>query len=189
MFVVVPLLFFVPGLVVCALLGMRGWRLAGLAPAVTFGLAATGGPLLDALGVRWSLWSFAAWTVVAGVVAAAAAWLWSRLRPGSRTEPAEGDRRLAPLRRARWEHVVVAGGVLLGMAVGALVMLRGTDGLALTSQEWDAPFHANAVRWIAEHGDAVPSHLAPIANLSPGDPYFYPITYHSVLAIVVQLFH
>src|SRR4051812_50221545 len=125
MFVVVPLLFFVPGLVVCALLGMRGWRLAGLAPAVTFGLAATGGPLLDALGVRWSLWSFAAWTVVAGVVAAAAAWLWSRLRPGSRTEPAEGDRRLGPPRPAPGGHVGVAGGGLLGLAGGGRGVGRG----------------------------------------------------------------
>ena len=55
MFVVVPVLFFLPGLLVSAVLGLRGWRLAGIAPAVTFGLVATGGPVLNALSVGWSL--------------------------------------------------------------------------------------------------------------------------------------
>jgi hypothetical protein len=189
MFVVVPILFFLPGLVVCAPLGLRGWRLAGIAPAVSFGVAATGGPLLNALGVRWSVVSFAGWTLAVAVVALAASLIWNRIRPGRRdAAEAVEDPALRPLRRARWEHVAVGVGVLAGIAVGAVVFLHGTDGLSITSQEWDAPFHANAVRWIAEHGDAVPSHLAPTANLPEGSPYFYPITYHSVLALVVQMF-
>lgn len=191
MFVVVPLLFLVPGLVVCAPLGLRGWRLVAVAPAVTFGLAAVGGPVLSALHIRWTLLSFAVWTVVVAVVVFAAAQLMSRLRqpegeiPRS-AEPEDDDAR--PLPRAPWEHLTVGAGVLLGMAVGAIVYLRGTAGLALTSQDWDAPFHANAVRWIAVHGQAVPSAMAPIANFAPGTPYFYPITYHSVLALAVQQF-
>jgi hypothetical protein len=186
MFVVVPVLFFAPGLIVTALLGLRGWRLAALAPAVTFGLVATGAPLLDAVGVRWSLLSFGAWTAVVAVLVFAAGWLWALRRRG--TGPRQPDDRDETAPRARWEHVVVAGGVFVGMAVGALVYLRATGNLGLTNQDWDAPFHANAVRWIADHGHAVPHALAPIANVPAGQPYFYPITYHSLLAIVVQLF-
>jgi hypothetical protein len=188
MFVVVPVLFFVPGLLVCALLGLRGWRLAAVAPAVTFGLVATGGPVLSALQVPWSLLSFAGWTVGVAVLLFAVARLWARMGRAAGDAPDGENPELRPLRRARWEHLTVGGGVLLGMGVGALVFLRGTGGLGVTSQEWDAPFHANAVRWIAEHGDAIPSAIAPIANLSAGDPYYYPVTYHSLLAIVVQLF-
>lgn len=187
MFLVVPVLFFVPGLLVAAVLGLRGWRLAAIAPAVTFGLVATGGPVLDVLGVDWSLLSFGAWTAAIALVAAAALQVWSRVRPPRAVDP-DADQPEGPLRRARWEHLLVGGGVLLGMLVGAIVFLRGTGGLGVTSQEWDAPFHANAVRWIADHGVAVPQALAPIANLPADAPYFYPITYHSLLAIVVQLF-
>jgi hypothetical protein len=192
MFVVVPVLFFLPGLIVSALLGLRGWRLAGLAPAVTFGLVATGGPVLAALGVRWSLLSFAVWTAAIALFVAGAGMLWVRFRPAKAPAPSAGDSRdddpALPARRAPWEHLVVGGGVLLGMVVGAVVFLRGTGGLGVTTQEWDAPFHANAVRWIAEHGAAVPGSLAPTADLPAGTPYFYPITYHALLAIVVQVF-
>jgi hypothetical protein len=188
MFVVVPVLFFLPGLLVSAVLGLRGWRLAALAPAVTFGLVATGGPVLSALGVSWSLLSFAAWTtaIVLVVVLVARLWVW-RVRPGTAAAAeADGPEESAP--RARWEHLVVGGGVLLGMAVGLVVFLQGTGGLGVTIQEWDAPFHANAVRWIAEHGAATPGAVAPTADLPAGSPYFYPVAYHSLLAIVVQLF-
>jgi hypothetical protein len=187
MFVVVPVLFFLPGLLVSAVLGLRGWRLAGLAPAVTFGLVATGGPVLNALGVGWSLLSFAAWTAGVALLLTGAIRLWARVRPGEGAASVAGESG-QPARREPWEHLVVGGGVLLGMVVGAVVFLRGTGGLGVTSQEWDAPFHANAVRWIAEHGAAVPNAVAPIANLPADAPYFYPVTYHSLLAIVVQLF-
>ena len=203
MFVVVPVLFFLPGLIVSALLGLRGWRLAAIAPAVTFGLVATGGPVVDMLGARWSLLSFAAWTAAIALLVAAAGWLWPRLfsakaarrvaddgsDDGSDDGADEGaDDPGRPALRALWEHLVVGGGVLLGMVVGAVVFLRGTGGLGVTTQEWDAPFHANAVRWIADHGVAVAGSLAPTADLPAGTPYYYPITYHSLVAIVVQLF-
>jgi hypothetical protein len=187
MFVLVPILFFVPGLLVSVALGQRGWRLAALAPAVTFGLVAVAGPVLDALSVRWSLLSFAVWTGAVASVVVVLTTLWARTRRNAAYRPVvEGTEE--PAKRATWEHLVVAVGVGLGMGVGALVFLRGTGGLEVTSQEWDAPFHANAVRWIAEHGVAIPSAIAPVADLSAGDPYYYPITYHSLLALVVQAF-
>src|SRR5215218_3750260 len=104
MFVVVPVLFFLPGLLVSAVLGLRGWRLAGLAPAVTFGLVATGGPVLNALGVAWSL--------LTGAIR-----LWARVRPGEGAASVAGESG-QPARRALWEHLVVGGGVLLGTVVG-----------------------------------------------------------------------
>src|SRR5690349_8160404 len=98
MFVVVPLLFLVPGLAVCAPLGLRGWRLVAVSPAVTFGLAAVGGPLLSALHVRWALWSFATWTVVVAAVAFGVARLVSR---GRRAEPATAVPEVEDLRPVR----------------------------------------------------------------------------------------
>ncbi|SDO14916.1 hypothetical protein SAMN05660199_01363 [Klenkia soli] len=191
MIVVLLLLVVVPGALICAAAGVRGWRLAGVAPAATFGAAAVGGPALGAVGIRWDLWSYAGWTLLLVAVVAAVAWLVRRRRPAVDGTTAgqgvgtAGDE--LPRQRARWEHLLVGGGVALGMAVGAAVFLRASRGLSAIAQDFDAPFHANAVRWIAEHGEAVPASIAPIANLAEGTPYFYPITYHSVLALLVQV--
>ena len=187
MFFVVLALVLLPGLLVLLPLGLRGWRLVTIAPAVTFGLVAIGGPALDRLGIRWTVGSFAGWTVLVAAVLAVASLLWRRSSRGRGAGTAEdtGER---PAPRARWEHLVAAAGVALGMAVGALVFLRGTGGLTETAQDWDAVFHANAVRWIAEHGRAVPQGMGPIANIGADDPYYYPVTFHSLLALVVQQF-
>jgi MYXO-CTERM domain-containing protein len=188
MFVVVPALFFAPGLLLCAAVGLRGWRLAAVAPAVTFGLVATGSIALDVLGLRWSLGSFAGWTVAVALVLAGVRVLLARR--SARRQPAEAPvaAEPGPARRGPWEHVVVGAGVVAGMVVGAVAFLRGTGGLGTTSQEWDAPFHANAVRWIAEHGTALPGAISPIANVPAGDPYYYPVTFHALLALLVEPF-
>jgi hypothetical protein len=173
-----------PGLVLGAVLGLRGWRLAAASPAITFGLVATGGLVLDVLGVRWTVLSFGAWILaVTAVVAGARRVVVSRR---ALSAPPIEDGRDQPERHALWEHLTVGVGVLGGMAVGALAYLRGTQNLSLTHQRWDAPYHANAVRWIAEHGSAVPTALAPIVNVPAGEPHFYPVAYHSLLSLVFQ---
>ena len=52
----VPLagLVLLPGLLVGAALGLRGWLLAGAAPVVTFGIVGIAAPLVPALGLTWS---------------------------------------------------------------------------------------------------------------------------------------
>jgi hypothetical protein len=189
MFVLVIALFFVPGLALAAALGLRGWRLAAVAPAITFGLVATGGPVLYALDVRWSLPSFAGWVVAVTALLVVGRFGVGRFlaaRRASTAVPDESVDEVGPARYTRWEHVTVGVGVIGGMGVGALAYLRGTQNLTMTNQRFDAPFHANAVRWIAEHGNAVPTALAPIADIPADQPWFYPVTYHSLLALVVQ---
>ena len=82
--------------------------------------------------------------------------------------------------------LVVALGVAGGMAVGAATFLGGVGRLDAVQQDWDAPYHGNLIRWIVETGNPLPSTLAPLANLPQGVPYFYPDTYHALLALLLD---
>ncbi|SFP67392.1 hypothetical protein SAMN05421810_10360 [Amycolatopsis arida] len=179
----VLLAFWLPGLAVGAAIRLRGWTLAAAAPALTFGVVAVGTIVLGRLGITWNLVNVAMWAALVALVLAAGSLLLARRWPpraeaGTETETEITVERRRPPR----DHLLIAGGVVVGMAVGVTAFLRGVGGLAKIIQEWDAPFHANAVRWIHEHGSALPSVLGPIANQADNPNYFYPDTYHALLA-------
>lgn len=169
------LAFWLPGLVVGLALRLRGWTLAAGAPALTFGTVAVGTLVLGNLHIRWGLLSLSLWTLLVAVVFGAARWFVARRNTGE--EPVETPK------RSLGEHLMVLAGVLGGAALGVVTFIRGIGyRLDTINQDWDAPYHANAIRWISEHGNSLPSSLAPTANLPEGTPYFYPNTYHSLLA-------
>ena len=177
-FLLVLLAFWLPGAVFGAAAGLRGWTLAAGAPLLTFGIVALGIPVLGGLGIRWDVVSVAGWTAVLTVVAFALGLVVRRIRraaPGPETA-AKGK---------TGEHLLIGAGVLAGMAVGAVATLRGIRTPGNVNQDFDAPFHANLVRWIAEHGDARPATVGTIANLPDEHHYFYPDTYHALLALLV----
>ena len=176
----VLLAFWVPGLVFGAAIRLRGWTLAAAAPLLTFGVVALGVPVLGGLGIRWSLLNVALWTLVLAVVGFGLAFAVLRLRARRHPDWAGEDLEKLPLR----DHLVMAAGVVAAVGVGAVTFLRGTNGINTVHQGWDAPFHGNLVRWIAEHGDARPSTVGTIANLPNQTNYFYPDTYHALLALV-----
>ncbi|RSM39686.1 hypothetical protein DMA12_29395 [Amycolatopsis balhimycina DSM 5908] len=176
----VLLAFWLPGLLFGAAIRLRGWTLAAAGPLLTFGLVALGVPILGKLGIRWSMLNVALWTLVvsaAGFGLAFAVTRFTRRRHPDWTEPERPERSVR-------DHVLIGIGVAAGLGIGAVTFLRGVRSLNNVQQGWDAPFHANLVRWIAEHGDARPSTVGTIANLPNQTNYFYPDTYHALLALV-----
>src|SRR4051812_8156872 len=176
----VLLAFWLPGLLFGAAIRLRGWTLAAAGPMLTFGLVALGIPVLGKLGIRWSMLNVALWTLVvsvAGFALAFAVTRFTRRRHPDWTEPERPERSVR-------DHVLIGVGVAAGLGIGAVTFLRGVRNLNNVQQGWDAPFHANLVRWIAEHGDARPSTVGTIANLPDQTNYFYPDTYHALLALV-----
>lgn len=160
-----------PGLLLGLALGLRGWVLAGAAPALTVGAAGTLGTWFGLAGISWSGVSTAVGLLTLCVVAAACARPWRR-RP-ARVEIPYGMH----------HHVAVAGALAGTAAVGALAVKRGTLGLEGIPQYWDAMFHANAVRFIAESGASASSALSAVAQ--PANPaYYYPHTYHLLGALL-----
>lgn len=167
--------FWLPGLAAGAAIRLRGWTLAAAAPVLTFGVAGIGVWVLSRLGVSWNLLTAGLWTLAVIALLAFGSLLFARLRPASQdTEPSRSPR----------DHLLIGGGVAVGMGVGAVTFLRGIGSLTTLSQDWDAPFHGNVVRWIAEHDSALSSELAPLAGRPGDENFFYPDTYHALLALV-----
>jgi hypothetical protein len=179
-FLLVLAAFWLPGAVFGAAIGLRGWTLGAAAPVLTFGIVAIAIPLLGGTGIRWTALSVTLWTLVVSAVGFAVTWAVARFTRRRRPDADEPE-------RPRWSwraHAFTALGVAAGMAVGALTVLRGIPTPGTVNQDWDAAFHANLVRWIAERGDARPSTIGTIANLPDETHYFYPDTYHALLALL-----
>ncbi len=180
----VVLAFWLPGLVFGAAIRLRGWLLAAAAPILTFGIVSLGVPVLGGLGIRWTMLDVALWTLVLSIAGFGLAFAVARFTARRHPDWAEQDAAAAAPARSPREHLLIGAGVLAGSLVGIVTFLRGARGLNQVQQGWDAPFHANLVRWIAEHGDARPSTVGTIANLPDQTNYFYPDTYHALLALV-----
>jgi hypothetical protein len=161
-----------------AALGVRGWLLAACAPLVTYFVAGLAGPLLSALHVRYGVVPVAVCTLVLVLVCAGARWLTVLRRRG---------REDGGLPRSDWlrsSHLVVAGVVVLAAAVGGYAVVRGMGWLDSIPQDWDAAFHANGIRYIAETGDGSLYGMGNVNWYDPPNTVFYPNAYHLVAALV-----
>ncbi len=170
-----------PGLALGVALGLRSWLLLATAPLLSFGIVGSAASALPLLDVRWSPLTFAATTVLlAAVVAATRVAVARRSRPGV-TAPAP-----API--ARWGRVQHAGtglAVLSCAAVGLGVTVAATRGFTTIPQIWDAMFHANAIRYIADTGFSDPAQLRNLNDTMTSD-YYYPNAYHVAMATVIM---
>ncbi|ONI82016.1 hypothetical protein ALI22I_38275 [Saccharothrix sp. ALI-22-I] len=173
----VLLLLWVPGLIFGAAIRLRGWVLAAAAPALTYGLVSLGGLLLGKLGFSWTLVAFGVWTLLASAVLLLVTTLIQRRWP---VLPDPDDK------ISRNGHLVVAAGLTIGLAVGAITFLRGIGTMNRLAQDWDAPHHGNLVRWLAEHQTSLVSTAGTISNQPENTSYFYPSTYHELLALLLD---
>ncbi|MFI9810719.1 DUF6541 family protein [Saccharothrix variisporea] len=176
MIALVLLAFWVPGLALGLALRLRGWTLAAAAPALTFGMVALAVVVLPRVGVKWTIPTALGWAALLVALAAVATWLVHRRAPQAAEVEAE--------RPTTREHVLVGVGVALGAGWALFTYMRGITTVQSVSQDWDAPYHGGAVRRIAEVGNLSPADLAVLANTPGKAGYFYPNTYHSLLATV-----
>lgn len=165
-----------PGLLLGRLAGLRSWTLAAAAPLLTYAVAGIAGPALSAAGVGWSPAVFAGTVAVLAALVAAV------------TVPLRGAATAAPRpvwmpAAARW----VAAGAAAVAAFGAAVVHAGIGRLAAVPQDWDAAFHANGIRWIADTGDASLTGMGRVNWYETGVEVFYPNAYHLVAAVVYRI--
>ncbi|MEJ2886620.1 DUF6541 family protein [Actinomycetospora aeridis] len=165
----------VPGGLVLAAAGARGWFLAVASPLLTYGLAGAGGPIVAALGMPWRWWTLPLITIVVAAVVG-------------------GARRLAtsgpipsppPWHRAA--HAAVGACVALAAAIGALAVLVGIKTLTALPQDWDAAYHANGIRWIVETGDGSLSGMSQVNWYGTTTSQYYPNAYHLLASTVTEV--
>jgi hypothetical protein len=170
-------LLVVPGLLVGTALRLRGWFLIGCAPALTVGTAGVLGAWFGVLDIPWQPLPVAGGLAVVAGVAALAARTW-------RTTRGEASRTEHPY--AWYHHAGIAGALGLAAVIGATAVWTGTERLQGVHQYWDAMFHANAIRYIADSGVADSAGLSAVAQ--PANPdFYYPHTYHLVGALLADL--
>lgn len=182
-------LLWLPGLVVGALAGLRGWSLAALSPLLTYGLIAVIGPWMSGLGLQWRPSDVArVLVVVLAVLAVLRRPLGSRLRSWWTARTGRAARERAPL--PAW---TAAGHVAVGLAAagaalfGAAVLLAAFGGVASVPQDWDAMLHANGVRYIAETGNSGVYDMYRVNAFAGGAKVYYPNAYHLAAALVFDL--
>ncbi|WP_103382004.1 DUF6541 family protein [Pseudonocardia dioxanivorans] len=164
----------IPGLLAGTAAGLRGWTLAAAAPLLTYAIAGLAGPWTTSLGIRWSPLVFVVATIVfVGVLFA----VRGRRRTASSDQPPPWSTRAQ-----------IGAGLMVGIAaaVGAYAILRGIHRITTIPQDWDAVFHADGIRWIAQTGDAGLFGMSQI-NWYEGGAIFYPNAYHVVGSAVFSI--
>jgi hypothetical protein len=173
------LALWVPGLALGWLAGVRCWTLAAFAPLLTYALVGLFGPLFTGMGIAWSPTSAGLLLVVLCALAVTArVVLRHRFGAPPRAEP--------PL-WGRSAHVVVAVALAGIVVLGGTVIWAGVGHLSAIPQDWDAVFHANGIRWIAETGDSSLTGMGSVNWFENGVEVFYPNAYHLIGALVFEV--
>jgi hypothetical protein len=88
---------------------------------------------------------------------------------------------------SRGPALVVAAGVLLGAALIGFAALRGIPQWQSIPSTWDAVWHANAIRFILDTGQASPTHMGELRNVETHEALYYPSTFHALAAVLGSL--
>ena len=167
----------VPGLLTGLAAGVRGWALAGLAPLLSYAIGGLTGPWTAAVGWSFTPVTYAVSTVVFVAIAYGVRKLTVR-RWAPEPEPGLWDRR---------GHLAVGACLLFGAAVGGYATLRGLGHIGALPQGFDAVYHGNAVRYIADTGDGSLFGTGHVNWYGDAAPVFYPNAYHLLAAVTNRL--
>ena len=171
------LVLIVPGAII-ARAAQLTWPVAvAVGPALTYGTVALAILPMGAIGIPWNVWT--ALLALAIVLAAAVGLQLLMARRG--TPVAESPA------AARGPMLVVAAGVVLGAALITLAAVRGLPDWQSIPSNWDSVWHANAIRFIVETGQASPTHMGELRNVETHDALYYPSVFHALAAVHCQL--
>ncbi len=174
--VVYLLVLVVPGAVIALAAGQRGWVVAYAAAPVTYGLIGVAGPLVPLLHLSWSPWTMLAGTaVLAGLVYTVRRLIRNGIEP-------------QPPFWLRSRHLLLGASIAITALVGIIAMYRASTAFTALPQWWDAGFHAEAIRFIADTGNSAPSALKALSGPLISH-FYYPNAFHVLDATVYSMGH
>nr|WP_143467003.1 DUF6541 family protein [Lentzea kentuckyensis] len=137
------------------------------------GLIGVGAPLTSAVGLRWNVWVLLGCTLAVAVVLLV-------VQRFART----------PVAVPAWSPIgslTVFAGVAVAAGIAILTIVKGAYGLDSVPQGWDAPYHGNGIRFIAETGNAGNRAFGWIDVPDNPAGAFYPNAYHAFEALIYKL--
>lgn len=175
---VVAALLVLPGAALAKAAGMPGPAALAAGPATTLGVVGCATLWLGFTPIRWNL-------AVAFAIFFA---LWAVAAHRNRVWPATAARGGLSRRSA----AIVALGLAVGAGIFSWTCLRWTQlrtsrGFDNISQVWDALWHANLIRFIAETGVASPIRTGELINSDNHAAHFYPDAWHALVALAEPL--
>lgn len=172
-------LFVLPGLLVAYLGGLRGITAWATAPLITVAVAAAVGIVAGWLGVPFGPLSCLVGVVVAAVVALLFSLILGRSvlhRRGIRPPAPDGFR----------YTLAAALGTAASAVIGIATFVIGIGRPDAISQTWDSVFHYNAIRYIAQSGNASALDLGSL-NQPGAQGRFYPAAWHDMAGLLANL--
>ncbi|WP_206784041.1 DUF6541 family protein [Amycolatopsis sp. MtRt-6] len=166
-----------PGLAIGAAAGLRGWVLAGMAPLLSYAAGGLTGPWAAAAGLPFTPLIYAAATVVF----AATAFGVRRFTVRRRSPEPE------PALWARRGNLAVLACLLAAALIGGWATLLGLGRIGALPQGFDAVYHGNAVRYIADTGDGSLFGTGHVNWYGDAAPVFYPNAYHLLASVTYRL--
>lgn len=174
-------LLVLPGTLVAAGAGLT-WPLAvTVGPALTYGVVGLAVVPFGAAGIPWNApTALVALVVVGALVGGLSKGLRALLdrRPGIH---------VAAPSSAVGPTLMVAAGALLGVLLIGWAAVRGIPDWQGIPSTWDAVWHANAVRFILDTGQASPTHMGELRNVETHAQLYYPTAFHALTAVLCQL--
>ena len=179
-------------LVACALLVIPGatiartaqltWPIAiAVGPALTYGAVALAILPLGAVGIPWNLLTAVlTLLVVVALVAVFQVAVRRRLDRAPDTPPRGAPITIGPA-------LVVAVGTVLGAAFIMFAAIRGLPQWQSIPSTWDSVWHANAIKFIVETGQASPTHMGELRNVETHAALYYPSAFHALAAMQCEL--
>jgi hypothetical protein len=174
-FLVAAALLFVPGCVVVRLVGLRGWAVLGVGPAVGTTLLVAAGIVCGAVGVPWGLLPLVL-SVLAGWATAAVVGLLVRRWASGPVEP--------PVPRGLG-LLVGAGSLAFTVAAVVVVLAHSATTPDHFPQHPDTIFHLGDALWMTQQRDV--SVLHAFTFIRPGGTSVYPAAFHVVTATTSML--
>ncbi|MCI6575034.1 MAG: hypothetical protein MSC53_07735 [Arcanobacterium sp.] len=184
--VVAVVCLFVPGLLIGAAFGLRGYRLGSWAPVASVAAIAMSAVAAPLLRWRWGVLPVGVGTACLALLAfAVRILLYRQLRaPDFKDGRRPRGRHAAPALSPRAVTMIVvsvaaATYVVAAAKFGTLIHSPGAFG-----QTWDNAFHLNAIQAILETGNASSFNM----NVyQPGSATFYPAAWHGIVSLVALL--
>ena len=180
--IVGALILLIPGLIVAVALRQRGVEALGLAAPISVGIFGVSAIAASKAGIRFSLLVPLGFAVIVAAIMYALCWFLERRgwldAPASAHsvdsgQTVDGGASEKPLNRVirGWfsrEMLICYAGVLIGFVLLYWSIARAIGRPEYISQTYDANFHLNAIRYVADTGDA--SSLTIASMTSGGEP-------------------